>query len=47
MFSFINLENLGTMSVSSGTGVTPAIYKKVIRKILQATDPSRSSILVT
>ena len=33
-------ENRGTMGVSSKIGVISVIYKKVIKKILQTTDPS-------
>ena len=40
-------ENLGAMAVSSRTGVISAIYKKVMKKILQTTDPSHSSLDAT
>ena len=44
VYVYQSLENLGTMGVSSRTGVISAIYKKVIKKILQTTDPPHSSL---
>ena len=43
-YFYQSLENLGTMGVSSRTGVISVIYKKEIKKILQTTDPSHSSL---
>ena len=44
VYVYQSLENLGTMGVSSRTGVISAIYKKVIKKILQTADPPHSSL---
>ena len=44
VYVYQSLENLGTMGVSCRTGVISAIYKKVIKKILQTTDPPHSSL---
>ena len=44
VYVYQSLENLGTMGVSSRTGVISAIYKKVIKKILQTTDSPHSSL---
>ena len=42
VYVYQSWENLDTMSVSSRTGVIFVIHKKVIKKILQITDPSQS-----
>ena len=45
LYAYQSWKNLGTVGVSSRTGVISAIYKKkVIKKILQTTDPSHSSL---
>ena len=43
-YVYQSLENLGTMGVTSKTEVVSVIYKKEIKKILQTTDPSPSSL---
>ena len=42
VYVYQSWENFDTMSVSSRTGVIFVIHKKVIKKILQITDPSQS-----
>ena len=44
VYIYQSWENLGTMDVSSRTGVICLIYKKAIKKILQTTEPSHSSL---
>ena len=44
VYIYQSWEYLGTMGVSSRTRVISAIYKKIIKKILQTTDPSHSSL---
>ena len=44
VYVYQSWENLGTMGVSSRTGVITVIYKKVINKILKTTGPSHSSL---
>ena len=44
LYAYQSWKNLGTIGVSSRTEAISAIYKKVIKKIQQTTDPSHSSL---